>query len=189
MRIIKKNYTNKCTVHNTRYKLKTERLHKKIKMKRYFLIIIFSVALTNLNAQIIFKSGEDITSADLRIRVGEDVTSADIRIRIGEDVTSSDFTVGITNQKNKADFIVTNSNNYDLRIRAGADVTSADIRIRAGADVTSADIRIKIKSSGSADYLVYIDREIPKLEDVVVGLLPVINKYLNYKFETIPKIK
>jgi hypothetical protein len=158
-------------------------------MNRFLTTIILSLALTNLNAQIIFKSGEDITAPDLRIRIGEDVTFADIRIRIGEDVTSSDFTVGITSQKSKADFILSNSNNYDLRIRAGADVRLADIKIQAGADVTLADIRIKIKSSSNADYLVYIDKEKTTLNDVVIGLLPAINKHLNYKYETIPKIK
>lgn len=158
-------------------------------MRRYILIVLLTILWTSSNAQIIFKSGEDTTFPDLRIRVGNNVTFADIRARIGEDVTFADFTVRLTNKINRADFIVTDKNNYDLRIRAGEDVTFADLKIKVGSDVTFEDVRIKLKSSGIADYLVYINKDKSTINDIVIALLPAINKHLDYKYESIPRIK
>lgn len=157
---------------------------------KYILFIAFSMLITfNLNAQIVFKSGENVTSADLRVRVSENVILADIRVRIGENVTFADFTVGITNQKSKADFIVTEGYNYDLRIRAGEKVILADIRIRAGESVILSDVRVKIKTSGTVDYLVYVDKDIITMNDIVIAILPALNKEMDYEFEDVPKIQ
>jgi hypothetical protein len=156
-----------------------------------FQTVIFLILLLVPSAwgQIVIKAGDDVTPADLRVRVGEDVTLADVRLRIGPEVTMADFTVGITDEKSKAHFVVTEGLNYDLRVRAGDSVTLADIRIRAGDSVTLSDVRVKIKTSGTVDYLVYIDKEQKTMADLVVALLPAINKKLGYKLEDVPRIK
>lgn len=152
-----------------------------------FSIIIILIAI-NLNAQIIIKSGENVTLADLRVCIGENVTWADMRVQIGKNVTLADFTVGIIDQKIQADFIVTNGFNYDLSVQAGDNVTLADIRIQAGGNVTLSDVRVKVKTSGTVDYFVYIEKEIMTMNDIVIALLPALNKEMDYKFEKIPKI-
>jgi len=158
-------------------------------MKLIFLSVALLFLASNAWGQIVFKAGPDVTSADLRVRVGDAVTSSDVRLRIGPKVISADFTVRITTKKSEANFVVTEGRGYDLRVRAGDSVTSADIRIRAGDSVTSADVRVKVKTSGAADYLVYIDKEKKSIADLVVAILPAINKKLGYKLEDVPKIK
>jgi len=143
--------------------------------------------LSNLAiAQISFRIDSKILSSDLRVRISENVNFPDIRVKIGGSVHFEDFSVGITSNRNQADFIITTSRYSELTVRASENVLFPDIRIKAGENVLFADVVIKIKKTGTVDYIVYTEKEYISLTDLVVALLPAINKEMDYKFEKIP---
>jgi hypothetical protein len=160
-----------------------------MQLKPLLFSVIILASCSLLNAQISFYVDEDISYPDIRVRIGEDVTYPDVRIKIGETVSYSDFTVGITNNKSTANFIITTSKyGADKTIRAGDDVSYPDIRIRFGENTSYSDLSIKIKKSGSVDYIVYSEKEFVSMNDLIIALLPAINKQLDYKLEGIPTL-
>jgi hypothetical protein len=132
------------------------------------------------------KIDDNMYSYDLSVKIGENVYGADIIVKIGENVYGTDFTVGITSNKNKADFIITKSVNADFTVKAGENIYGADITIKAGENVYGSDVVIKVTKSGTVDYLVFSEKPYVSLTDIVVALLPAINKELDYKFKKIP---
>lgn len=157
---------------------------------KYFSLIIFLFFLqNNLFCQISFKIEENIISFDLSVKVSESTISPDITVKIGYSVYSPDFTAGISSSKSNADFIITKSNNADIIIKAGESIISPDISIRAGENVSSQDVTIKILKTGNVDYFVYTENDFISLSDLIIALLPAINKKLDYKLKNIPFYK
>jgi hypothetical protein len=141
---------------------------------------------TNTFGQITFRIESDIYSQDLSVKVSETVYSPDITVKIGSDVYSPDFTVGISNSKKDADFIITRSANADISIKASESIYSPDISIKVGESVYSPDVTIKILKSGTVNYIVYTEKDFISMTDLIVALLPAINKKLDYKLKGIP---
>ncbi|MEX0981342.1 MAG: hypothetical protein WD577_05450 [Bacteroidales bacterium] len=150
-----------------------------------FLVTIFSV---NAFTQISFYVDEDLSYPDISVKIGTNVSYPDIRVQIGENISYDDLTIGVTNSKSKADFVIVKSKyQADKTIRASDNVSYPDIRIQAGESVSYPDIRIEIKKTGTVNYLVYTEKAFMSMNDLVIALLPVINKHLDYKFKDIPK--
>jgi len=154
-------------------------------MKTIFLILLSILSIESV-AQITFRIEDNISYPDLSVKISDNVSYPDIRIKIGEDISYEDFTVGITSNKSKADFIITKSRYPDLTVKASDNISYPDLRIKAGESVSYADVTIEIKKSGTVDYLVYTEKAFISLIDIVISLLPAINKELDYKFEKIP---
>ena len=147
------------------------------------IIIIFS---NPAMAQISFRIENDILFPDLSVKISENVTFPDISVKIGESVNFENFTVGITSNRNQADFIITTSMYPKLTVKASENVLFPDISIKAGEKVLFPDVTIKIKKTGTVDYIVYTEKAYISLTDLVVALLPAINKEMDYKFKKIP---
>jgi len=160
---------------------------KKNIIKKILTTIAIIIILSDFGiAQILFRIESDIFYPDLSVRISENISFPDIRVKIGESVTFEDFTVGITSNRNQADFIITTSRYPNLTVKASEDILFPDIRIKAGENVSFADVTIKIKKVGTVEYIVYTEKAYISLTDLVVALLPAINKEMDYKFEKIP---
>jgi Uma2 family endonuclease len=155
-------------------------------MKQIALFLILILSHTKIIGQITFRIESDIFSSDLSVKVSESVYSPDVTVKIGSDVYSPDFTVGISSSKKEADFIITKSTNADISIKASESIYSPDISIKAGESVYSPDVTIKILKSGTVDYIVYTEKDFITMTDLIVALLPAINKKLDYKLKGIP---
>lgn len=149
-----------------------------------FLITIISA---NTFSQISFYVDESLSYPDISVKIGTSVSNPDIRVQIGENISYNDFTVGVTRNKSKANFVIVKSKyQADKTVRASDNVSYPDIRIQASENVSYPDVRIEIKKSGTVDYLFYTEKAFMSMNDLVIALLPVINKHLNYKFKDIP---
>jgi len=155
-------------------------------MKNPILIIVFLLVQSNIFGQITFRIESDIISYDLSVKISESTYSPDVTVKIGSDVYSPDFTVGVSNSRKDADFIITKSINADISIKAGESIYSPDISIKAGENVYAPDVTIKILKSGTVDYIVYTEKDFISMTDLIVALLPAINKELDYKLKGIP---
>ena len=161
-------------------------MKKKIIKNTLIFLITISFAIIYGNAQISFKIESDIFFPDLSVKISESTVISDISIKIGEKVNFADFTVGITSRRNQADFIITKTSIPEFTIRASSNVLMPDISIKIGENVLFPDVTIKIKTSGVVDYIVYTEKESITMNDLVIALLPAINKEMNYQFEGIP---
>lgn len=160
---------------------------KKTIIKKILIIFVIIIIFSESGiAQISFRIENNILYPDLRVRISENVIFPDIRVEIGENVHFENFTVGITSNRDQADFIITTSRYPELTVRASENTLFPDIRIRAGENVLFEDVKIKIKKKGTVDYIVYTEKAYISLTDLVVALLPAINKELDYKFKKIP---
>jgi len=163
------------------------KLKKTIIKKMLITIIIINIfSGFGIAAQLSFRIESNILYPDLSVRISENVSFPDIRIKIGESVHFENFTVGITSNRNQADFIITTSRYPGLTVRASKNISFSDISIKAGENVLFADVTIKIKKTGTVDYIVFTEKAYISLTDLVVALLPVINKEMDYKFKKIP---
>lgn len=162
------------------------KLKKTIIEKILIIIVIIIIFSDSGIAQLTFRIESNILYPDLSVRISENVSFPDIRVKIGEGVNFEDFTVGITSKKDQADFIITKSRYPELTVRASENILFPDIRIKAGKNVSFADVTIKIKKKGTVDYIVYTEKAYISLTDLVVALLPAINKEMDYKFKKIP---
>lgn len=149
----------------------------------FFVILIFSACG---NAQMSFKIDRDVFLPDLSVKISENTMLPDIKVKIGERVSFEDFTVGVTSNKNQADIVITNSTISDFSIKASEDVFLPDLSVKAGEDVLFADVTIKIKKTGMVDYIIYTEKGYISIEELVVALLPAINKVMDYQFDSIP---
>ncbi len=155
-------------------------------MKRFlFLVTVFAFQITVSNAQVTFRIGANVPFSNLSIKISESVSFPDLTVKLGEDVPFPDFTVGITTDKASADFILTGEKPADFIIKASESVAFPDLKIKAGEEVAFPDVSIEILKAGAVDYLVYTDKAYISLQEIVIALLPAINKELDYKF---PKI-
>jgi len=160
---------------------------KKTIMKKILIIIVIIIIFSDFGiAQLSFRIESNILYPDLSVRISENVSFPDIRVKIGGSVNYEDFTVGITSKKNQADFIITTSRFPELTVNASENIFFPDISIKAGENVLFADVIIKIKKTGTVDYIVYTEKAYISLTDLVVALLPAINREMDYKFEKIP---
>lgn len=153
------------------------------------ILVTFLITIISANAfsQISFYVDESLSYPDISVKIGTSVSYPDIRVQIGENISYDDFTVGVTSNKSKADFVIVKSKNQaDKTVRASENVSYPDIRIQASDNVSYPDVRIEIKKSGTVNYLVYTEKTFMSMNDLVIALLPVINKHLDYKFKDIP---
>ncbi len=150
------------------------------------IITFIAFQISVCNAQLTFRINENISFPDLSVKISKNISFPDITVKIGENVSFEDFTVGITSNKNEADFIITESRYPDLSIKASEDVLHPDISIKAGETVSFPDVTIKIKKSGTVGYTVFTEKAYISLREIVIALLPAINKELDYKYEKIP---
>jgi len=160
-------------------------------MKLKYIIPLLVILAPSAWGQIVIKSGANEIAPDLTLQVGKNVIAADVGLLIGPNLVIADFSVGVTNKINKANFIVTEGIHlkHILRVQAGDSVIAPDISIQAGGAVIAPDVRVKVKTSGAVDYLVYIDKQKATMVDLVVAILPAINKKLGYKLKRVPRIK
>jgi len=147
-------------------------------------LIFFQISVCN--AQLTFRIDESISYPDLSVKISESVSYPDITVKIGENVSYEDFTVGITSNKNQADFIITESRYPDLTVKASESVTYPDLSIKMGETVSYPDVTIKIRKSGTVDYIIFTEKAYISLREIVIALLPAINKELDYKYKKIP---
>jgi len=160
---------------------------KKTIIKKLLLIIAIIIIFGDpAIAQLSFRIESNILYPDLSVRISKNVIFPDIRVKIGESVLFENFTVGITSNRNQADFIITTSRYPELTVRVSENILFPDISIKAGENVLFADVTIKIKKTGTVDYIVYTEKSYISLTDLVVALLPAINKEMDYKFKKIP---
>lgn len=156
-------------------------------MKKIIIIFFFiAFQISFCKAQMTFKIDRNIPFPDFSVNISENVSFPDITVKIGEDVSFEDFTIGITHNKNQADFIITKSMNPDFKVMASENISFPDIRVKAGEDVSFPDITIEIKDPVGVDYLIFSEKPYISLNEIVIVLLPVINKELDNKFEKIP---
>lgn len=72
-----------------------------------------------------------------------------------------------------------------MSVKVSDSTYSPDISIKAGENVYSPDVTIKILKSGTVNYIVYAEKDYI-MTDLIVVLLPTINKELDYKLKGIP---
>lgn len=161
-------------------------LKKTIIKKLLIIIAIIIIFGDPAIAQLSFRIESNILYPDLSVRISKNVIFPDIRVKIGESVLFENFTVGITSNRNQADFIITTSRYPELTVRVSENILFPDISIKAGENVLFADVTIKIKKTGTVDYIVYTEKSYISVTDLVVALLPAINKEMDYKFKKIP---
>lgn len=160
-----------------------------MKTQSIFVIVLLLLCIKTLVGQITFYVDENISYPDISVKIGDNVSYPDVRIKIGENISYEDFTVGITNQKSQANFIITTSKyRADKTIRANENISYPDLRIKVGENISYPDVRIEIKKSGTVDYIVYTEKAFMTMEDLIIALLPAINKEMDYELEDIPTI-
>lgn len=159
-------------------------------MKNIITIIWLSIfTISNSYGQTSFKIDKNIIAPDLSVEIGENIIAPDITIEIGENVIAADLSVGLTSDKRKANFVIVKYSGATYEIEASLTVISPDISIEAGANIMAPNLTVEIKEKGIVDYLVYTENEHISLNELVIYLLPAINKKLNYKYSVLRKIR
>ena len=126
------------------------------------------------------------STADLSVALGESIRGAKMKVKIGQDLTTSNFSIGFTNNPPDADVtIIDAKTETDLKI-IKTRLSNSDISVQYGESIINPDIRINVIESGEVDYLIYYETEEFNVESVVMGLLPLINAELGYKYDMIP---
>ncbi|MCB0669879.1 MAG: hypothetical protein KDC80_28835, partial [Saprospiraceae bacterium] len=161
------------------------KVHLKIALNLFWLLAL-TLPYSDIFAQYTVSVDAPAYSADFNVRIDENILYADIDVEIGESLLYKDFTVGFTDSKSRADVIISNSNyNSDINIHMSTSLY-ADLVVDVSENQLYEDIGIEIRTSGYVDYLIYNEDNFLTKEKLVASLLPIINSYLDYKFEKIP---
>ena len=149
-------------------------------------IIALALCAPQGMAQITYRIDESIAFPDLRVKISPDASFPDIAVSISKDIAFEDFTVAMTSNRSLADFIISDSQLSDISVNASATVAFADVTVKYGASVPFTNVKVKLIDYGNADYLVYTERSSVTLQEIVVAILPALNKAMHFKFGKIP---
>lgn len=149
--------------------------------KTILFFIILTLKSGFLFCQSTIKVGEYVSNPDLRVKIGEYVSNPNLKVKIGEYVSNSDFSISITSSPLKADIIVTEYCDKCLRIKSSEYISNPDISIYVSEYTTNPDIKILLKRSGEADFVVYSDLDSLTKKELVLAVLPEINRILEYR--------
>lgn len=149
------------------------------------LVFLFTIIGSAAFSQTRYEIGPNVPFEDISIKISNDLPFADIKVSISEEIAFEDFSVGLTQNKETADFIITKAPFADVKVKAGTDISFPDLTIEYDEDVSFKDISILITDEYNADYKIYADDTFISKSDLIIALLPIINKKMNGKFNGI----
>ncbi|MDX1409596.1 MAG: hypothetical protein R3330_15720 [Saprospiraceae bacterium] len=124
---------------------------------------------------------------EVTVHISEESTLADMRVLFVQEAEEADFSILFTYDANDADYILTRGTDADFVIGQRS-LEKADLRIQAGEFVSRPHVTVNVIREGEPDYRVFVDRINFGLNDVVMAILPALNKALDYRFEWIPRM-
>ena len=155
-------------------------------MVKYIYSLAFIFIGFTLQSQYSISTTGIPSTADLSVAIGESIRGAKMKVMIGQDLNTSNFSIGFTNNPPDADVtIIDAKTETDLKI-IKTRLSNSNISVQYGESIINPDVRINVIESGEVDYLIYYETEEFNVESVVMGLLPLINAELGYKYDMIP---
>ncbi len=155
-------------------------------MKISLIILLSIIFVFSAKTQYSVSPNATIEASDLAVSINTSTANANISILIGEYLNNRDFSIGFTEIRSESDIIILeNSLESDLII-VKSRLGESDLSVVYGESMINPDLRIEIVESGTVDFLVFLESESFNIESLILGLLPIINASLGYKYEVIP---